>query len=102
MDLLTRTQRTILDASGCANKGRDNSDYAVKGSGKCGARRYKCEMCDNWSDLGRCHHGTRCDYFHKGPDDNLPWWPHEAKLDFWMASQVEDVNPEEEEAPPSA
>ena len=46
-------------------------------------------MCDNWSDLGRCHHGTRCDYFHKGPDDNLPWWPHEAKLHHWLRQQGE-------------
>ena len=41
-------------------------------------------MCDNWTNNGQCKYGERCDFFHPGPDDHLPYWPHEAKLAFYM------------------
>jgi len=104
VNLLSPEQKAILDATGCANKGRDNSAFSGKGSGNTNRLRYKCEMCDNWTDYGDCPYAAKCDFFHKGPDDNLPWWPHEAKLDFWLTRQGEDASPavisDDEEAPP--
>jgi len=89
VDSLTRKQKVILDNTGCANKGRDNGPFAHKGSGKTKAARFKCEMCENWTDFGDCRYADKCDFFHKGPDDNLPWWPHEAKLHHWLRLQGE-------------
>ena len=89
VDELTRKQKAILDNTGCANKGRDNGPFARKGSGKTKEARYKCEMCENWTDFGDCRYADKCDFFHKGPDDILPWWPHEAKLHHWLRLQGE-------------